>query len=439
MDVVPAARHQALDLLRFIDASPSPWHAVASLCRRLEAAGYQPLSEDQDWELRPGGRYYVCRGGSSLIACQLGTLTPRPAGFRIIGAHTDSPGLRVKARAAHAQDGLLRLGVEIYGSPILATFTDRDLSLAGRAFVEVEGRLESRLLRFERPLLRLPNLAIHMNRSVNEEGLKLNKQTELPLILAVQPTAGPEPETAFTALIAAAAEVPPAALKSFELAVYDTQPGCLWGPEEEFLAAARIDNLSSCHAALLALLDAPGQPQTLVSAFFDHEEIGSESHKGADGSFLSDVLERLGHGLGLAGPTYRQALARSFLVSADAAHARHPNFPNAYEPLHGVQLNQGPAVKLNCNQRYATDAYTEACFTRLCQRAAVPFQKYVHRTDLACGSTIGPMSAARLGVPTVDCGVPMWAMHSIRESAGVLDQFWLAQVLREFLTTERLD
>jgi aspartyl aminopeptidase len=437
MTISPEHRSHAQDLLDFIDASPSPWHAAETMERRLAEKGYTRLEECEDWMLKPGGRHYVVRGGSSLIAFRIGRGSPAGHGFRIVGAHTDSPGLRLKPKAPHNADSMLRLGVEVYGGPILATFTDRDLSLAGRVCIRAESGLDARLIRFEQPLLRLPNLAIHMNRGVNEDGLKLNKQSELPLLLAGL-DAAVEPKDRFPGLLAERAGCAPADILSFELNVHDTQKGSFWGADGEFIADGQIDNLSSCHAGLSALLETEEGEHTSVGAFFDHEEIGSESHKGADGSFLADVLERIAFGLGIEPPGYKQALARSLLVSADAAHAHHPNFPNAYEPLHAVRVNNGPAVKINANQRYATDGLTEARFMRLCEQAGVPFQKYVHRTDLACGSTIGPMTSARLGIPAVDCGCPMWAMHSARESAGVLDQAWFATALKTFFAAETL-
>jgi aspartyl aminopeptidase len=331
---------------------------------------------------------------------------------------------------------VLRLGVEIYGSPILATFTDRDLGLAGRLSIRSSAGLESRLLRFDRAMVRLPNLAIHMNRAVNEDGLKLNKQTELPLLLA-----GVELEPAgerFLRLLADQADCQAADVLSFELNVYDTQKGSFWGPDGEYIADGQIDNLSSCHAGLRALMALGATSHTAVAAFFDHEEVGSESHKGAGGRFLDDVLVRIAEQLDPLPSSYRQALANSFLVSADAAHAYQPNFPNAYEPLHMVKVNGGPAVKVNANQRYATDSLAEARFAELCRLAGVPCQKYAHRTDLACGTTIGPLASARLGVAAVDCGCPMWAMHSARESAGTMDQAAFAKVLRVFLDSDKL-
>ena len=432
MQITSEHQKHTQDLLDFIDASPSPWHAVSTLEERLCVHHYTRLDEREPWRLSPGDRHYVIRGDSSLIAFKVGEKATANSGFRIIGAHTDSPGLRLKPKAAYGSEYLTRLGVEVDGGPILATFTDRDLSLAGRLHFRGKNGIESRLIRFEQALARLPNLAIHMNRKVNDEGLKLNKQTELPLILGQLHNELP-PAQQLLALLAGQADCPADDILSFELNVYDTQKGAFWGAAGEFLADSQIDNLSSCHAGLCALLDAKPALHTPVCAFFDHEEIGSESHKGADGSFLSDILERITQSRGEERNEYQRGLAHSLMISADAAHAFHPNFPNAYEPCHAIRLNQGPAVKINSNQRYATDGFTEAWFAELCRQAGVPSQTYVHRSDLGCGSTIGPMSAARLGMRTIDCGAPMWAMHSARESAGVLDQLWLARMLTTHL------
>lgn len=428
MPIAPERRAPAKDLIAYIDASPSPWHAVATTAKRLQAAGFTPLDEAERWQLAPGGRYFVSRGGSSVIAFVVGQAPLAAAGFRLAGAHTDSPGLRLKPRAAHGSEGLVRLGVEVYGGPILATFTDRDLGLAGRVNVRVPGGFASRLLRFDRPLVRLPNLAIHMNREVNDKGLKLDKQAELPLLLGLAREGGTAEEH-FRTLLADQLQVEARDILTWELAAYDTQGGSFWGAEEEFIASSRLDNLASCHAALTALFACPAPAATNLCALFDHEEVGSESAAGAGGSFVADVLARIAAALGLDEEDRRRALARSFFVSADMAHAWHPNFPAAYEPCHRVLVNSGPVIKTNANQRYATGADTAARFLALCEGAGVPCQQYAHRTDLGCGSTIGPIVASRLGVASVDVGSPMWAMHSLRESAGVLDHGYMIQAL----------
>lgn len=418
--VTDTARAQAQDLLDFIDASPSPWHAVATSKQRLLAAGFVRLEEFDRWQLEAGGRYFVIRGGSSIIAFTIGSQPLAETGLTMIGAHTDSPGLRLKPRPAENAGGLVRLGVEVYGGPILATFADRDLGLAGRVMVRNDVGIESRLVHIDKPLLRLPNLAIHMNREVNEGGLKFNKQTELPLLLGVGDDAQTA-DTQFRRPLADALGVAPENLMTWELAACDTQKGSFWGADGEFIANSQLDNLASCHAALSALLavDKPGQ--TCLVALFDHEEVGSESAAGAGGSLVGDVLQRLAGNFALDGEDLRRLLARSYFISADMAHAWNPNFPSAYEPGHRVLVNAGPVIKHNCNQRYSTGADTAALFMAICEQAGVPCQQYAHRTDLGCGSTIGPIVAARLGIPSVDVGAPMWAMHSIRESAGVID------------------
>ena len=429
MTITTEQRTHAQDLLDFIDASPSPWHAVATASTHLIAAGYTRLEESARWQLGVGGRYFVVRGGSSLIAFIVGHQPLTDTGFRMVGAHTDSPGLRLKPRAAHACEGHARLGVEVYGGPILATFTDRDLSLAGRVNIRTAQGFSTRLLRFGEPLVRLPNLAIHMNREVNEQGLKLNKQTELPLLLG-RLLEGLEADQAFTAQLADALEVEAKDILNTEFNVYDTQKGAFWGAEQEFIANSQLDNLASCHAALTALMATDQPASTAVCALFDHEEVGSSSAVGADGSFVADVISRIESSLGLDEEARHQATANSFFISADMAHAYHPNFPAGYEPNHKVLVNGGPVIKTNANQRYSTGIDTAARFILLCEQAGVPYQQYAHRTDLGCGSTIGPIIAANLGMPSIDVGSPMWAMHSLRESAGVNDHSHMTTVLK---------
>jgi aspartyl aminopeptidase len=431
-----SAQQQVQHLLDFIDASPSPWHVIKSVEAQLASFNFKKLDETLSWSLESGGRYYVVRDESSVIIFVLGQKPLVETGFKMIGAHTDSPGLRIKPNAATGVDGLLRLGVEIYGGPILATFTDRDLSLAGRInYKDTNNNIVSSLINFDRPLLRLPNLAIHMNRMVNEEGLKLHKQNELPLILSALAQEC-LPQTYFSELLQEQSACEAERILSWDLAVYDTQKGAFWGAENEFYANSQLDNLASCHAALQGLLDDTvlENEATLVCACFDHEEIGSESNKGADGSFLGDVLKRISLVTENNKEDFTRALAKSFMVSADMAHAYQPNFPLAYDPDHKVFVNKGPVIKVNANQRYSTESVSQAMFVDWCEQASVPYQKYSHRSDLACGSTIGPITSARLGIRSVDVGNPVWAMHSIRESAGVLDHGYMIKVMKKFLT-----
>jgi aspartyl aminopeptidase len=417
------------DLLDFIDASPSPWHVVETSAERLSNLGFKVLYESEAWQLENGGRYFVTRGGSSIIAFTIGHNPLPTSGFNMIGAHTDSPGLRLKPHAAFSSDGLIRIGVEVYGGPILATFADRDLSIAGRVNVRSAQGFETRLIKFEKPVLRLPNLAIHMNREVNDKGLKFNKQTELPLLFG-ESADGVEADTQFLEKIANLLKVNVKDIINFDLNVFDTQKGVIWGANQEFIANSQLDNLASCHAALSALLANKKPKNTAVCALFDHEEVGSESATGASGSFLADIVDRIT--LHLNKEEKLRALAHSFFISADMAHAFHPNHASSYEPCHHVHINKGPVIKMNANQRYATDSESAARFIRLCEQAGVPYQQYAHRSDLGCGSTIGPIVASRLGVSSVDVGSPMWAMHSIRESAGVLDHAYMIKVLTSY-------
>ncbi len=420
-------KKHAQDLLDFIDASPSPWHAVATAEILLKQNRFTPLNESDHWQLSSGGRHYVIRGGGSIIAFIVGSKSV-VEGFNMVGAHTDSPGLRLKPHAAFSSDGLIRIGVEVYGGPILATFTDRDLSIAGRVNVRAQSGFETRLIKFDQALIRLPNLAIHMNREVNDKGLKLNKQTELPLIFG-ESEDGVAAEQQFLNHIAQALEVTVADIINFELNVFDTQKGAIWGQHQEFIADSQLDNLASCHAAITALTNTKHPTSTAICALFDHEEVGSESATGASGSFLADIIHRIGLSQNLSQEDALRGLAKSFFISADMAHAYHPNHAGSYEPCHHALVNKGPVIKTNANQRYATSADSAAKFIGLCEQAGVPYQQYAHRTDLGCGSTIGPIVASRLGVNSVDVGSPMWAMHSLRESAGVLDHTYMITVL----------
>jgi aspartyl aminopeptidase len=417
------ARERGLDLLAFIDASPTPYHAVEATRARLTAAGFTALDEREAWALAPGDRRYVVRGGSSIIAFEVGADSPARAGVRMIAAHTDSPNLRLKPRAAYTKHGYRQVGVEVYGGVLYSTWLDRDLSVAGRLVVKGERGPRSVLVDLGVPTLRVPNLAIHLNREVNSEGLKLNAQTHLPPIWALE-GAG-TPETELFRRLAEQAQVAPADVLDHDLMLYDVQKGALSGVDEPFLHTARLDNLASCYSGTHALLDAVVRgpaPHTRLVALFDHEEVGSQSAQGAHGPFLQALLERLieAHPAREA-QAYARTLAASFCVSADMAHAVHPNYADRHEPHHQPQLGLGPVIKSNANQRYATDGESAARFAAWCAEAGVTPQHFVTRTDLGCGSTIGPITASMLGVRTVDVGNPMLSMHSCRELAAVKD------------------
>ena len=440
---MPAAKRQsatsenptARALLNYIDASPSPWHAVATSQAQLQSAGYKLLDERETWKLKPGGRYVVARDDAALIAFVVGKASV-DSGFRIVGAHTDSPCLRVKTQGASAASGYLRLATEVYGSPILATFTDRDLLLAGRVIVrdaKAADGLRSVLIRLDQALVRLPNLAIHMNRTVNDDGLKVHKHNGLNLLLAG--IANEQDAAAeFMRAVANAAGVAADEVLGFDLCAIDSQPGAFFGQNKEFIAVRALDNLASCHAATAALMDAAPSSHTSMIALFDHEEVGSESRTGAAGTFLQEVMARILAGKNAEADTMARAVANSWHLSADMAHAYHPSHPECFDPLHALKVNTGVALKINASQRYATNASGEAFVAELARKAGVNLQKYVHRADLACGSTIGPISAARLGLRTVDIGAPMWAMHSCRESAGALDQTPYIKLMQRFFS-----
>ncbi|MBD7978549.1 M18 family aminopeptidase [Serpens gallinarum] len=420
-------------LIDFLKASPTPFHATATLAQRLEAAGFEPLDERQPWNCEAGGRYYVTRNDSSLIAFKLGQRLPLDGGLRLVGAHTDSPCLRVKPQPELQRQGFLQLGVEVYGGALLAPWFDRDLSLAGRVTFRRDGKVESQLIDFREPIAVIPNLAIHLNREANQ-GWPINAQNELPPILAQ--VASDEPYD-FRALLAEQLNrehgLSPDVILDFELSFYDTQSAAVIGLDGQFIAGARLDNLLSCYAGLEALL-AAGDEESCVLVCTDHEEVGSTSACGADGPFLEQVLQRALP----AGEDFVRIIQRSLLVSADNAHAVHPNYADRHDGNHGPKLNAGPVIKINSNQRYATTSETAGFFRHLCLANEVPVQSFVTRSDMGCGSTIGPITASRLGVPTVDIGLPTFAMHSIRELAGSQDLTHLVKVLTAFYSSAEL-
>ena len=427
----PPSHETARALGRFIDASPSPYHAVHETARRLEEAGFVRLLERDPWQLS-AGRYFLVRGGS-LSAFVLPEGASPSTGFRLVGAHTDSPNVRLKPRPDTSAAGLAQLGVEIYGGVLLNSWLDRDLGLSGRVFLRSgSGEPEERLFRLDRPLLRVPQLAIHLNREIREEGLRLNPQ------LHMNPIAGSfERLEGFRELLASELEVDADAILSWDAMCHVLEPACLSGWREEFLSAPRLDNLCSSFCgleALLAVAARPAAPARIPAlVLFDHEEVGSESNRGAGSPLLTALLERTVLARGGSREDYHRAIADSICVSADMAHATHPNYPEKHDADHWLEMNAGPVIKINQNLRYATEGGTEAVFQEACERAEVPFQKWVNRSDLACGSTIGPITAARTGIPTVDVGTAQLAMHSAREICGSIDPGYFVRALDAFL------
>lgn len=420
------------DFAAFLQASPSAFHAVANMARHLDSAGFTRLREQDEWRLQANQCYYVVRNGSS-IAAFCNTATPA-RGLRMIGAHTDSPCLKIKPCPERVKQGYFQLSAETYGGVLLNPWFDRDLSIAGRLTLQSADRaLVHRLIDFERPVAIIPSLAIHLDREANSNH-SINAQTHtLPVLFQT------EDETAeLRGLLAEqlARQHPAyagAEILDFELSLYDTQAPARVGLNGEFFASARLDNLASCYTGLRALID---QQQRLPALLVcnDHEEVGSQSAAGADGPFLRNVMSRwLGNRAAMT-----MALDRSLLVSVDNAHAVHPNYTDRHDDNHGPRLNAGPVVKVNHNQRYATNSETAGLFRAICQRAEVPLQSFVSRSDMGCGTTIGPITSGELGVKTLDLGIPQFAMHSIRETCGTADLEYLYRALRAFLDTEIL-
>jgi aspartyl aminopeptidase len=407
----------ARELGAFLDRSPTPFHAAREAASMLRAAGFREIDERDAWSIAPGDRCWLVRGGSTLVAFVAGSESPATGGFRMIGAHTDSPCFRVKPNAELSRSGFQQVPVEVYGGVLYSTWLDRDLSLAGRVLVRGEGGVEARLVDLGRPIARVPNLAIHLNRGVNKDGLVLNEQKHLV------PVVGLGKEGALRKTLARALEIGEDAILGYDLSLYDTAKAAIGGLDGEFLFSARLDNLASCFAATKALLASTADAKaTRLVVLYDHEEVGSRSAVGAAGSVLRDTIARVLDAHADRQPqAMGRAMARSLLVSADMAHGIHPNYPDQHEPQHAPMINRGLVIKSNAGQSYATDGASAAAFEIACHEAGFTPQRFVVRSDLPCGSTIGPITAAELGVPTVDVGAPMLSMHSCREMCGTLD------------------
>lgn len=420
-------------LLEFIQASPTPFHATANLAAMLENAGFEELFEQQSWQLESGKGYFVIRNDSAIVAFRIGSSELLDSGLAITGAHTDSPCLKVKPNPDIREQGYLQLGVEVYGGALLNPWYDRDLSLAGRVDYQTEdGQLDSCIIDLEEPVAVIPSLAIHLDRGVND-GRKVNPQTQMPPILMQL-----QDDQEFTLdefllglLQGQEAFADAAKLLSHELFFYDTQAPAMVGLQQQFIAAARLDNLLSCYVNCQALINSAGET-TAVLVCNDHEEVGSTSSSGAQGPFLKRVLERMVSGLTDEPAAFDRVLSQSVFLSVDNAHGIHPNFIDKHDAQHQPKLNSGPVIKLNANQRYASNSNTVALFKALCDEVGVAYQAFVVRADMGCGSTIGPITAAELGIATLDVGVPTFAMHSIREMAGADDAYDLTRVVVAF-------
>ncbi|MFJ2665416.1 M18 family aminopeptidase [Nocardia fluminea] len=421
----------ASGLCAFIDASPSPFHVCATVAAELDGNGFTPLTEAAAWD-DAGGKHYVVRGGSLIAWADYDAVPAAP--FRVVGAHTDSPNLRVKQHPDLAGSGWQLVGLEPYGGAWLNSWLDRELGLSGRLSVREGARMRDVLVRIDEPILRVPQLAIHL--SEDRRGVTLDPQRHVNAIWGI----GDAPAS-FLDFVAERAEVDGADVLGWELMTHDLASSTIVGRDLDLVSAPRLDNQGTCYAGLQAFLAAADEPgaATAVLVMFDHEEVGSQSDRGAQSDLLPAVLERIVLARGGGRADYLAALAGSVVASGDMAHATHPNYPDRHEPSHRIEVGGGPVLKVNQNLRYATDAAGAGAFALACAQAGVPLQRYVHRADLPCGSTIGPMTAARTGMSTVDVGAPQLAMHSCRELMGAADVPAYASALAAFLTPEATD
>jgi len=430
MDSAPITEFNQ-NLLEFLDKSPTPFHAVAAMSEYLEKDGFRKLNELDTWGTLSAGKYYITRNDSSLIAFTLPEVDVAETGFKMVGAHTDSPCLKVKPQPEKIKHNLVQLGVEVYGGALLNPWFDRDLSMAGRvSYIDSQQEIKHTLVNFDKAVAIIPSLAIHLDREANKDRT-VNPQDHLPPIVM---QVGDDDSIDFRKLVLQQLQKQTPDLDitkvlDYEICLYDTQAAAVTGLDDDFISSARLDNLLSCYVGLNSLLNGDSTQANLLVCS-DHEEVGSVSTSGAQGSFLESVLQRLCPDI----EQHHRMLQRSMMISADNAHAIHPNYSDKHDAEHGPKINHGPVIKTNANQRYATNSDTSAYFRQLCDQVDVPVQDFVVRTGMGCGSTIGPITASTLGVKTIDIGVPTFAMHSIRELAGSQDAFMLNKVLTQFYT-----
>lgn len=417
-------------LFDYIAHSPTAWQAARKAAELLEEARFAAYDPRENWSLQPGDRGYVLQNGSALIAWQVGN-RPLAHGLKIFGAHTDAPGLKIKPRPVLKKEEIVTLGVEVYGGPLLATWFDRPLSLAGRVCLKGAAALtvECRLVDFREPLFIIPNLAIHMGNKSNE-GEQIHREKD------IIPCLGMDGETmdedCFKRLLAAKVACRPEDILDYDFFLYEVDPPCYCGYHKCFISAGRLDNQAMCLAGLSALTACRVSAGLQILVLTDNEEVGSRSKQGANGLWVRDTLERIILALGGDRQDVLRLLAQSFMISADQAHACHPNYPEVADPNHRPRINHGPVIKVAASQSYASDAYSSSVFRQLARQAGVPCQVFVNRSDLRGGSTIGPITSAILPIPTVDCGNAIWGMHSIRETGGSLDQYYMTQLVTTF-------
>lgn len=421
-------RKTAEELIAFLEASPTSFHAVANMARELEEAGFTALSEGDKWQLKEGGSYYVTRNQSSLIAFK----TPQGdfTGFQIMASHSDSPSFKIKENPEmESENHYIKLNVEKYGGMLCAPWLDRPLSVAGRLVIKEGKRLVSKLVNVDRDLLMIPNLAIHFNREVND-GYKYNAQVDMLPVYG-----GADAKDTFMMTVAEAAGVEEGAVLGHDLFLYSRIPGTVWGAGEEFVSCGRLDDLQCAFASLKGFLKG-GHPDCVsVHAVLDNEEVGSGTKQGADSTFLEDTLKRINRGLGCSEEEYLMAIASSFMISADNAHAVHPNLSDKADPTNRPYMNEGIVIKYNANQKYTTDAVSSAMFKALCHSVGAPYQTFANRSDMLGGSTLGNISNAHVSLNTVDIGLPQLSMHSPYETAGVHDTCYLITVAEKFFST----
>ena len=422
-------------LLRFMDNSPCNFLAVNTIKGLLNNAGYVERRLDDKMEWKAGDKFYVTKNDSAIFAIKIGRKNPAETGFKIVAAHSDSPCFRIKPNSEiPGEGGIVRLNTEVYGGPILYTWFDRPLSIAGRVICKGEDALHpvTRLVCIARPLMCISHLAIHFNRAVNE-GNKLSKQVDmLPIIAKVNDSL--EADNMLLKLVAAELNVDMAEILDFDLMLYDTEKACTFGLNNEFISCGRLDDLSMAHAAITALLEAKDDDATCVAAIFDNEETGSGTKQGAGSPVLANVLLRLTVAAGGRFDDFGRAIARSFMVSADNAHAFHPNYASKYDPTNHPALGGGPCIKINANCKYMSDAHSAAIFKALCIEAGQPYQYFVNHSDVAGGSTLGNILTGQIDIEGVDVGNPLLAMHSVRETASCADHVAMIEVMKQFFS-----
>ena len=422
-------------LLHFMNASPCNFLAVKTIKETLEKNGFKQLDLSEKFVFVPGEKFYFTKNDSAIFAVKVGKKEMAQTGFKIIAAHSDSPCFRIKPHGAvRCEGGIVKLNTEVYGGPILYTWFDRPLSIAGRVILKGASPLEVRscTIKIDRPLMQIAHLAIHFNRAVNE-GNKLSKQKDmLPIIAKVNEEF--ETDNMLVRLVAQELNVNVDEILDFDLMLYDTTPACLFGLDNEFISSGRLDDLSMAHAAITAITEAADEDNTCIAAIFDNEETGSGTKQGAGSPVLANALRRMVECQGGNYDDYCRALQKTFLVSADNAHAFHPNYPEKYDPTNHPALGGGPCIKINSNCKYMTDAHSAAVFRNLCEAAGAPCQYFVNHSDVAGGSTLGNILTGQIDIEGVDVGNPLLAMHSVRETASVADHLSMIAVFKTFFS-----